>query len=120
MITLISNKRIGDRLKILRSKIGKNQEKVANDLGISRARYSHYENNHVEPDIDLIKKFAEYHNVTTDYLLGGSDNPHLTEDEAFADFIKDPSLRRWFKSLPQSEEEDIARLKRIWDAFKTE
>nr|WP_029265773.1 helix-turn-helix transcriptional regulator [Virgibacillus alimentarius] len=66
----------GKRLKILRNKKKKNQEDVAKDLGISRARYSHYENNHVEPDIDLIRKLADYHNVNTDYLLGRTNKPN--------------------------------------------
>lgn len=70
------NTSIGERLKKLRNNFGKNQETVAKEIGISRARYSHYENNHVEPDIDLIKKLASYYNVTTDYLLGKNDNPN--------------------------------------------
>ncbi len=114
----MSSNTIGDRLKLLRKKSGKNQDAVATDLGISRARYSHYENNHVEPDIELIKKLAEYYNVTTDYLLGKSDNPDLTEQESFEAFIKDPELRRWHKELPKSDEEDLRRLKRIWEAYR--
>ncbi|WP_404814827.1 helix-turn-helix domain-containing protein [Virgibacillus alimentarius] len=70
------NEVFGKRLKILRNKKKKNQEDVAKDLGISRARYSHYENNHVEPDIDLIRKLADYHNVNTDYLLGRTNKPN--------------------------------------------
>src|SRR5690625_6681421 len=76
------NEILGKRLKLLRNKKGgnNNQEDIARDLGISRARYSHYENNHVEPDIDMIKKLAKYYNVTTDYLLGYSDQPDSEED----------------------------------------
>lgn len=65
---------LGMRLKYLRKRMNKNQEQVARSVNISRARYSHYENNHVEPDIDLIKKLAAYFDVNTDYLLGVSDN----------------------------------------------
>ena len=74
------NEIFGKRLKLLRNKIGKNQEEIANAIGVSRARYSHYENNHVEPDIDLIRKLADYHNVDTDYLLGRTDTPRYIED----------------------------------------
>lgn len=56
--------------------------------------------------------------VTTDYLLGRSDQPHLTEDEAFESFRNDPSLERWYKELPKSKEEDLQRLRKIWEAFK--
>ena len=75
------NEIFGKRLKLLRNKIGKNQEEIANAIGVSRARYSHYENNHVEPDIDLIRKLADYHNVDTDYLLGRTDTPRYIEDQ---------------------------------------
>lgn len=66
---------LGKRLKSLRSKTGKNQADIAKSIGISRARYSHYENNHVEPDIDLIRKLANLYDVSIDYLLGNTDNP---------------------------------------------
>src|SRR5690625_1163679 len=64
---------VGQRLKELRKKREESQETTANNIGISRARYSHYENNHVEPDIEMIIKLAEYFEVDTDYLLGRSN-----------------------------------------------
>ncbi|NIK11157.1 transcriptional regulator with XRE-family HTH domain [Alkalibacillus almallahensis] len=73
----------GDRLKLLRKKQGRNQEDVASGVGISRARYSHYENNHVEPDIELIRKLADYFNVKVDYLLGRTNNPHDENEDDF-------------------------------------
>ncbi len=78
---MVNKKLLGDRLKELRNKSKKNQETVANEIGISRARYSHYENNHVEPDIELIKKLAEYYMVTIDYLLGNTTYPNPHDDE---------------------------------------
>jgi transcriptional regulator with XRE-family HTH domain len=73
----------GKRLKSLRNKKGENQEDTAAAIGISRSRYSHYENNHVEPDMGLIRKFANYFNVRTDYLLGQTDNPDPEENKEF-------------------------------------
>ncbi|WP_221567144.1 helix-turn-helix domain-containing protein [Alkalihalobacillus sp. TS-13] len=64
---------MGSRLKKLRGK--KTQEEIAVKLGISRARYSHYENNRVEPDSELLGRIADIFGVTTDYLLGRTDNP---------------------------------------------
>lgn len=65
----------GKRLKLQRAKHEKSQEEVANAIKVSRARYSHYENNHVEPDLDIIKRLADFYNVSSDYLLGITDNP---------------------------------------------
>lgn len=62
---------IGGRLKSLRGK--KTQEEVANHIGVSRARYSHYENGRSEPDYDTLQKLADYFKVSTDYLLTGKD-----------------------------------------------
>ncbi|MGM0853105.1 MAG: helix-turn-helix domain-containing protein [Bacillota bacterium] len=61
------------RLKELRGK--STQEEVAGKLGISRARYSHYENGRSEPDTETLNKLADIFNVSTDYLLGRTNDP---------------------------------------------
>lgn len=62
---------IGGRLKSLRGK--RTQEEIASHIGVSRARYSHYENGRSEPDYDTLQKLADYFQVTTDYLLTGKE-----------------------------------------------
>lgn len=69
----------GEKLKDLRGI--RTQEEVAKAIGISRARYSHFENGRNEPDLELIPKIADYHKVTTDYLLGRSEDPRLTKEQ---------------------------------------
>lgn len=59
---------LGKRLKLLRGK--KTQQEIADLLEISRARYSHYENDHVQPDHELLQKMADLFDESTDYLLG--------------------------------------------------
>lgn len=44
---------LGGRLKSLRGK--RTQEEVAKQIGVSRARYSHYENGRSEPDYETLK-----------------------------------------------------------------
>lgn len=61
---------IGERIKSLRKTLGKTQEQVSKDLGLTRASYSHLENNRNEPDIQTMNKLAEYYNVSIDYLYG--------------------------------------------------
>lgn len=110
----------GQRLKILRDRKAMNQEGIAKAIGISRASYSHYETSRIEPDLELIRKLSDYHNVTADYLIGKSDEPYHMEDDDFVAFKNDPSLERWYKELPKSGAVDLRRLKRIWEAFKEE
>ncbi|MFS0749560.1 helix-turn-helix domain-containing protein [Oceanobacillus sp. 1P07AA] len=107
-----------NRLKSLRKSKDKTQKYMADYLGISRQGYAKYEDGNSEPDHKTLLKLSEYFDVTTDYLLGNSDQPHLTEDEAFDAFINDPDLERWYKELPKSKEEDLRRLRKIWEAFK--
>jgi HTH-type transcriptional regulator, competence development regulator len=78
---------LGTRLKELRGK--RSQEEVAERIGISRARYSHYENNRSQPDNELLNKLADYYHVTVDYLLGRTNEKNGTSEEintAFHDF----------------------------------
>ncbi|MEH7503253.1 helix-turn-helix transcriptional regulator [Neobacillus drentensis] len=70
---------LGTRLKELRGK--KSQEEVSKKIGISRARYSHYENNRSQPDNELLNKLADYYHVTVDYLLGRTDEKDGTIDQ---------------------------------------
>lgn len=59
---------LGKRLRRLRGK--RTQQDIGDKLGISRARYSHYETDHVQPDHELLYKMANIYDVSIDYLLG--------------------------------------------------
>ena len=63
----------GMTLSSLRRETGRSQREVAADLGISQALLSHYENNAREPKLDFVVKTCDYYNVTSDYILGRSD-----------------------------------------------
>lgn len=61
------------RIKILREKRGIIQEILAAELGITQQMLSKCEKDVTIIKVDILKKLAEYFNVTTDYLLGVSD-----------------------------------------------
>jgi len=63
----------GKRLAYLRG--DKTQEEVAKALGLSRARYAHYEQGRSEPSLELLEKMADYFDVSVDYLLGRTNDP---------------------------------------------
>lgn len=67
------------RLKALRIESGKTQEAVSEMLNIARGTYAHYELGKRRPDYDTLLKFADFFNVTIDYLLGRSDNSAIRE-----------------------------------------
>lgn len=64
---------MGSRIKQLREKRGLIQEMLAAELGVTQQMLSKYERDITLIKVDVLKKIAEYFNVTTDYLLGVSD-----------------------------------------------
>lgn len=61
------------RLKELRKKKKISQLKLAMDLGMNQNAISRYENLEREADYATLIKFADYFQVSLDYLLGRSD-----------------------------------------------
>lgn len=73
--------RFASVLSQLRKERGSSQKKAAADLGISQALLSHYEKGIRECGLDFVIKCSEYYGVTTDYLLGVSDNRYGLDEE---------------------------------------
>lgn len=70
-------------LSQLRKERGISQKKAATDLGISQALLSHYEKGIRECGLDFVIKCSEYYGVTTDYLLGVSENRNGLNSDNF-------------------------------------
>ena len=63
------------RLKELRKKKKITQLKLALDLNMNQNSVSRYENGEREADYSSLIAFADYSDVSIDYLLGRTDNP---------------------------------------------
>lgn len=96
---------IGQRLSLLRKEKKKRQEDIAKVIGITRPAYTAYEKGKRSPDYDTLIKLAAYYNVTTDYLLGISDE----RDEKILNYFGDIEKRL----LQLNEEEREKYLERI-------
>lgn len=66
---------LATRLKELRTKKDIGQKEVGAFLGVSDSSIRKYESGERTPDPDSLTKLAQYFAVTTDYLLGVSDDP---------------------------------------------
>ena len=66
-----------ERLRLLRSEKGVSQKQVAENLGITEVGYQNYEVGRRKPNFDVIPSIADFFNVSTDYLLGRTDNPNV-------------------------------------------
>ena len=111
---------LGERIKKLRDREDIQQIDFAKKIGVSNVVLSRYESGERKPDYEILKKIADFFNVTTDYLLGQSDNPRMTADEEFEAFANDPELQRWYRELPESDEEDLRRLREVWEIIKSD
>lgn len=67
-------KKFGERLKELRTARGMTQGELAEEFGIARNSIFSYETDKRTPDIEVLGKCASFFGVTSDYLLGLSDN----------------------------------------------
>ena len=59
-----------NRLKELRQEAKMTQKEVADFSGVSKSTYYYWESGQYEPDQQTLIKLAEHFGVTTDYLLG--------------------------------------------------
>ena len=75
-----------NNLKKLRIRRGLNQMELAALMGVSKQRLSKWESGEVLLPIDMLVRFADFFNVSTDLLLGRSsadllDVSFLTEEQ---------------------------------------
>lgn len=60
---------IGNKLKELRMAHGMNQVEFAKVLSVTKQTVSNWENNNIQPSIDMLINIADFFSVSTDYLL---------------------------------------------------
>lgn len=66
-----------ERLRCLRQAKGVSQQKIANELGMTKVGYQNYEAGRRRPTFEILPRLADFFNVSLDYLTGRSDDPHL-------------------------------------------
>jgi transcriptional regulator with XRE-family HTH domain len=64
-----------ERLRLLRIERGISQKKIAEGVGITEVGYRNYEAGRRKPTFAVFPAIADFFNVSTDYLLGRTDNP---------------------------------------------
>lgn len=69
---------IADRIMNLRKGKGISQEELADKLGVSRQAISKWETGQSMPDIEKVMLMSDFFEVTTDYLLKGTETNQTT------------------------------------------
>lgn len=101
---------IGIKIKQLREELGITQSELGQKLGVVKQTISSWENNVSNPNNEAIALMANIFNVSTDYLLGNTNNSslnnHLAESNSGCFFFFDEMLKNVF----------MARFKKALDA----
>lgn len=72
---------LGQRIGELRSSFGWSQVELAKRLGVAKQTVSNWENENIQPSIEMLVRLAKLFGSTTDYLLGLDDIPRLSVEE---------------------------------------
>ncbi|MEN2765795.1 helix-turn-helix domain-containing protein [Ornithinibacillus xuwenensis] len=68
------------RLTSLRKNRGLSRDDLAEKLGVSYSTISKYESGSREPDFGTLQKISDIFDVTTDYLIGKSNNTNTSDN----------------------------------------
>lgn len=68
------------RIRELRQSRGFSQVELASKLGVTKQSVSNWENDNIQPSIEMLIQLAKVFSVSTDYLLGLDDVRYLQVD----------------------------------------
>ena len=66
---------VAKRLRELRHSVNLSQAKLAKAIGLQQSAVNRYENNQTDPSCDTLLRYADYFDVSADYILGRTENP---------------------------------------------
>ncbi len=68
---------LSEKIKSLRLAGNYSQVDIAEKLSVTKQTVSNWENNNIQPSVDMLIKIADLFGVSTDYLLGRDTSPKL-------------------------------------------
>lgn len=68
---------LSERIRQTRAARGLSQVELAHRLSVTKQSVSNWENDNIQPSIDMLERLADCLNVSTDYLLGRDDRQYL-------------------------------------------
>ncbi|PFN51536.1 helix-turn-helix domain-containing protein [Bacillus thuringiensis] len=107
---------IGENLRKLRKKNNLTMKELGQKLNLAESTISGYENGNRKPDYETLNKFADFFEVSTDYLLGR--DAIQKEIDTYSP-LTDPDLGLWFKDIKDASPENQEELRQFWEFIKT-
>ena len=68
-------KEVAERLRTLREGVKLSQVKMAEIVGVKQSSLNRYEQNQASPTFETLTRYADYFDVSMDYIFGRTDNP---------------------------------------------
>ncbi|MGN1230441.1 MAG: helix-turn-helix domain-containing protein [Anaerotignum sp.] len=68
-------KEMGQRLRTLRESMKLSQVKMGELLGLKQSSINRYEQGTATPTVENLRKYADYFDVSMDYIFARTDNP---------------------------------------------
>ena len=100
----------GERIKNIRKKRNLNQDQLAELASLNRVTIAKYESGRVEPGAQALARIADALEVTTDALLGRSEEEkkEITENDMIRERLRrDPNYRLLFDAAENAKPEHI-------------
>lgn len=98
---------VGKRLRLLRTERKLTQEELGKVLGVGKTTISQYESEVRKPDADMLKRIAQFFDVSVDYLLGLTEEKRPVKLETLAAHRTDDPL----KELPEEARRSLEEFK---------
>ena len=78
---------LGQRIHELRTARGWNQVQLAQKLNITKQTVSNWENENIQPSIEMLVRLSKLFSVSSDYLLGLNESANINVDGLPIDFV---------------------------------
>lgn len=78
---------LGERINKLRISRGWNQVQLAEKLNITKQTVSNWENENIQPSIEMLVRIARLFRVSSDYLLGLDETPVINVEGLPIQFV---------------------------------
>ncbi|HML38524.1 MAG TPA: helix-turn-helix transcriptional regulator [Bacillota bacterium] len=96
-------------LRLLREEKKLSQQKLANEFGVAQSQIQNYETGGYQPDIETLKKYADFFDVSVDFLLGRTDirrKPEAVKEYALC--AEEQALIDCYRSLRPKQRQGLA------------
>ncbi len=103
-------------LKLLRRSYGLSQQQLADVLGISQQSINKYETRDVQPDLETLKKMADYFHTTIDFLVDYGGRNEAAQNQPTITFSpEEANLISHYRRLGNIERICLNLLLKTWN-----